>query len=110
MTTFSLCPKLLLEAKQKKYGLMALSGEISRQHAIGCVMWLLASLTQIYNEVRQREIQNVLFGEKVTTWEFNIRTKSYIQREAKFKERLDLKWNKGSGIFRTRPHSAKLPP
>ena len=110
MTTFSLCPKLLLEAKQKKYGLMALSGEISRQPAIGYAMWLLASLTQIYNEVRQREIQNVLFGEKVTTWEFNIGTKSCIQREAKFKERLDLKWNKGRGILRMRPHSAKLPP
>jgi hypothetical protein len=35
--------------------------------------------------------------------------KPYVQGDKQTKEKLEVKWNKGSGDLRTRPHLAKLP-
>lgn len=56
-----------------------------------------------------KEIQSIQFGEKSSTHEFNIGTKSCAQRDTQCKGRPDLKLNKGGGILKVRPHSAKLP-
>ena len=65
---------------------------------------------QIYNEMEQAEqgkIQNVQFEEKRSTRKGN-GAKSSTQRDKKFKENPNAKWNKGSGDFRARPHPAKF--
>lgn len=46
---------------------------------------------------------------KKNTRKFNVGAKSSIQRDEKFKEKSDEKWNKGSHSLRTRPHTVKFP-
>lgn len=74
-------------------------------------MWLLViTLRQMYNDKKQagqREIQNVQF-EKRSTSKCN-GVKSSDQGDKRLKEKSDVKWNKRSGEFRTRPYPAKLP-
>lgn len=54
--------KILPKAKLKHYGLIVLAEEISKQHNIDYVVWLLvATFLQTYNEkeqTKQRNIQN----------------------------------------------------
>ena len=63
VSAFCHCPKSLPEAKVKRFGLILLAEEISKQPCIDAVMWLLLfTLLQIYNEKEQAEqgkIQNV---------------------------------------------------
>lgn len=58
MTAFCPCPKFLLEAKLKSFGLMLLAEKISIQSNVDAVLWLLViTFMQIYNEkekARQR--------------------------------------------------------
>ena len=50
------CPKKLLEAKVKDFGLILLGEEISKQPKIDSVTWLLVvTLMKIYNEKEQAE-------------------------------------------------------
>jgi hypothetical protein len=89
---FCPCPKDLPEANLKWFVLMALAEEISRQHSIDFVGWLL----QIYNEKeqgRQREIQIAQFEEKKSTRKCNDGANSYAQGGKKFKE-----WPDGNRI------------
>lgn len=47
---------MLPEDKLKNYGLVALEKDISKQHSIDYVVWLLVfTLMQFYNEKRQAE-------------------------------------------------------
>lgn len=52
---FWLCPKILPEAKLKCFGLMILSEEISRQHDIDTVLWLLL-VTHIQNYNKKKSL------------------------------------------------------
>ena len=58
----------LAEAKLKSYGLTALAEDISKQHSIDCISWLLVAMfRQMYNkkeEVEQEKIQNGQFVQK----------------------------------------------
>lgn len=56
VSTFSSCPKNLLEAKLKSFRLMALVEEISRWPSIDCVTWLLLIMVmQIYNGKKSKQ-------------------------------------------------------
>lgn len=50
------CPKCLLEAKLRSFGLIPLAEEISKQASVNCLMWLLVGkIMQIYNEKEKAE-------------------------------------------------------
>ncbi|KAL6034459.1 hypothetical protein STEG23_019827 [Scotinomys teguina] len=106
---------LVLESargKVKRFGLIALAKEISKQSSIDSVMWLLVFiLRKMYNEKEQGEegkIQNVQIEEKRDTTKWN-GAKPYVQGDEQINEEPDVKWNKGSGDFRTRPNPFKFP-
>lgn len=111
VATFFTCPKILYEAKLECSELR-FAGEIPRQLRTDYVAQLLLIIfMQIYNEKDQAEpkaLQNIHFVEKKSTKTFNVGAKSCARRDEKFQQRFRVKWNKGSGTIRARPHQTKL--
>lgn len=80
------------------------------QDTLYCAMWLLVvTLMQNYKEKEQtgQRFKNAPFEEKVSGSPIEL---SFLLKKMKmFKEKSNAKWNKGSGKFRTGPHTAKFP-
>lgn len=102
------CPKHLPEPKLKSFGLITLTGEMSRQLCIDCVEWLLiVTLRKIHREKEQftqRQIGHVQIEEKRNTKKKNV-AKFAVQLK---KKKLDGNYNKGSGNLRARLYPTKF--
>lgn len=110
VSTFCSCPKNLHEVKLR-FGLMKLTGEISRQPSIKYLVWFLViTVMQIYNNRRnldEEKYKTVQFEEKNSTRKYN-GVKSSAKGNTVFKEKSNSKWDKYCGDLRSRPHPAKF--
>lgn len=103
------CLKSLPEANLKSLGLISLLKGIPEQPSIDSVVWLLLLSQKKICVEKEKGVQG-------SCKEYNLRRErapgSGIEINPvfeKIKEKPDIKRNKGSSDFKTRPHPAKLP-
>jgi hypothetical protein len=64
MAAFCHCPKSLHEAEAKRFGLIALTKEISKQPSIDSVLWFsLMSILMDWNKLRKEQYQ--MYGSRI---------------------------------------------
>lgn len=106
VASFCPCPQSLPEPELKRFGLIPLGEEMSKQPSIDSAVWFLVfMLMKIYNEEKAEfgKLQNINFELKKSTRKWT-GAMSHVQG-AKWIE----KWNKGSGDLRARSHLTKFP-